>query len=279
MRTFVKVWIGIALMAFGFGVAILGIAFVVGNSREAFSDVSFQDSYQGVESIDLQVAFGEVIIKNGDSFSIDANHIVENSLKSYVEDGVWYIDEGYNTSRSIFGGNISFGNFGLWNRKYSPKIVITVPEDFQADSFHIDVDAGDVQIDTIIAKEGSFSVGAGRLTVDHIKIEHESRYSVDAGSMTLSDVELKDITLDCGVGKITVRGVLVGDNDISCDLGDIELDLKGDSKDYSYDISSDIGNVTVDGRKYYNGLSSIDNKTGNSLKLDCGIGKITVDFQ
>ncbi len=279
MRTFVKVWIGIALMAFGFGIAILGIAFVVGNSREALAETSFRESYKDVESINLQVAYGQVIIQSGDTFSIDASHVAENSLKSYVENGTWYIEENYYTNRSVFGFNISLGNIGRWNRDYNPKIVITVPESFQAESFQIEVDAGDVQIDSINAKEGEISVGAGRVTVDHIKIENESRYSVDAGKMTLNDVDLKDINLSCGVGQVTVKGKLTGNNDISCDLGDIELYLEGDSKDYSYDINSDIGNITVDGRKYYNGLSSIDNETGNNLNLDCGIGKITVDFQ
>ncbi|MDF2511735.1 MAG: hypothetical protein K0S04_1601 [Herbinix sp.] len=279
MKTFVKVWLGIALMALGFGVVILGIAFVIGNSTEALAEVSFKESYQNVESIDLQVAYGQVIIKNGDTFSIDATHMVENNLKSYLKDGTWYIKGDSFTDRRVFGINFSLGDIGRWNRQYNPKIVVTVPEGFQAESFNIDVGAGDVQIDSINAKEGDISVDAGRLTVDHIKIDNTSSYSVDAGQMTLNDVELKDISLDCGVGYITVNGQLTGENDISCDVGQIELSLKGDKEDYSYDIISDVGNVTINGWKYYNGRSTIDNKTGNNLNLDCGIGKITVDFQ
>ena len=279
MRTFVKVWIGIALMAFGFGVAILGIAFVVGNSTEALAETSFNESYQDVKSIDLQVSYGQVIIQEGDTFSIDAAHIEENSLESYVTDGTWYIKEDPYTNGNVFGINISFGNIGRWNRQYNPKIVVTVPEGFQAETYNIDVGAGDVQIDSINAKEGDISVDAGKLTVDHVKIDNESKYSVGAGKMELGDVELKNVSLDCGVGEITVSGVMLGDNDISCDVGHIELSLKGDSKDYSYDVSSDIGDVSIDGKRYHNEIQTVDNETGNSLNLDCGIGKITVDFQ
>ncbi len=281
MRTFTKVWIGIALMAFGFGIAILGIAFVIGNNtgRTPFEETSFQESYKDVESIDLQVCYGKVIVKKGDTFSIEATHVVKGSIKSYVENGTWYIEEDPYNNRNLFGFNISLGNIGFWNRDYNPTIVVTVPESFEAENFDIDVDAGDVQIESMISKNGTISVGAGRLNVDHIKIDNSSSYRVDAGKMTLNDVELKDISLDCGVGQININGVVTGDSDLSCDVGKIELSLEGSSKDYSYDISTDIGKVMIDGRSYYNEITTIDNGTGNSLNLTCGVGKITVDFQ
>lgn len=281
MRTFTKVWIGIALMAFGFGIAILGIAFVIGNNkgRTPFEETSFQESYKDVASIDLQVCYGKVIVNKGDTFSIEATHVVKDSIKSYVENGTWHIEEDPYNNRNLFGFNISLGNIGFWNRDYNPTIVVTVPESFEAESFDIDVDAGDVQIESLISKDGTISVGAGRLNVDHIKIDNSSSYRVDAGKMTLNDVELKDISLDCGVGQININGVVTGNNDLSCDVGKIELSLKGSSKDYSYDISTDIGKVMIDGRSYYNEITTIDNETGNSLNLTCGVGKITVDFQ
>ncbi|HHV09109.1 MAG TPA: DUF4097 family beta strand repeat protein [Clostridiales bacterium] len=279
MRTFTKVWIGIALMALGFGIAVLGIAFVVGSRSETLAEASLQETYQAVESIDLQVGYGKVIIKHGEEFSINATHLVENSLESYVENGTWYIKEDPYVSRGILGLDISLGNIRRWNRMYNPEIIITVPEGFKAEAFDINVGAGDVRIDSIDAVQGKLSVDAGRLTADRIRMDKESEYRVGAGEMVLKDVELNGITLKCDVGHVKVEGILLGENDISCDVGRIELDLEGDVKDYSYDISSDIGNVTINGKSYHNEKKSIENEAGNSLLLDCSIGNITVDFQ
>ncbi len=279
MKTFVKVWIGIALMALGFGVAVLGIAFVVGNREDALIETSMEETYQAVESIDLQVGYGKVIIKNGDGFSINATHLAEDSLKSYVENGTWYIKEDPYVGSRLFGLNISLGNIRHWNRAYNPEIIITVPKGFKAETFDINVGAGDVRIASIDAVQGEISVDAGRLTADRIRMDKESQYRVGAGEMVLEDVELNGMSLKCDVGRVKVEGILLGENDISCDVGNIELDLKGDVRDYSYDISSDIGKVTIDRESYHSEKKLIENETGNSLLLDCGIGNITVDFQ
>ena len=188
MRTFTKVWIGIALMAFGFGIAILGIAFVIGNGRDNVEMRSFGGDFEGVKSIDLQVRYSQVTIKKGDTFSVKAAYMTESGFDSYVEDGIWHIKEDLNTNWNIFGLDLSLGNIGSWNNKYRPRIMITIPEGFQAERFDMDIDVGNVQIDTINAKEGDISLGAGRLSVDHINIENNSTFNVDAGAMTL-DVE------------------------------------------------------------------------------------------
>ena len=278
MKTFLKVWIGIALMAIGFGIGIVGIACVTGNRTEETSTYTMNENYQNVKNIDMQIAYGEVNILEGDTFAIDAKNLRKDSLGSYVEDGTWYIKEEQDSYVNVFGMNLSLGHFGTWNGNHSPKITITVPEGFTAESYILKVGAGDVEVAAINAVEGDISVEAGRLSVDQLSILNKSQYNVGAGEMVLNDVSVNDITLDCGVGNIVIDGIITGDNDISCGIGKVELDLDGDESDYSYSISSGIGNVVIDGESYHNIDRRIDNSTGNNLKLDCGIGNITVDF-
>ena len=72
----------------------------------------------------------------------------------------------------------------------------------------------------------------------------------------------KDIDLDCGVGTLTVTAA-------------------GKEADYNYRIDCGIGTIQV-GSKSFSGLDrsqTIDNQAGKTVSADCGIGKITLDFE
>ena len=94
MKTFVKVWLTIALLAIGFGIAILVICFAGGGSFKEVQTYSIEETYQGVKAVDIQVKVGEVHIVSGDEFGIKGENLTKDSLESYVkEDGTWVIHE------------------------------------------------------------------------------------------------------------------------------------------------------------------------------------------
>ncbi len=277
MNTFLKVWIGIALLALGFGIGVVVLAAATGDYDERLQTYSINESYDDVQKIDMNIGYGEVDIMEGDTFSIEADHLWDD-MESYVSDGTWYIEQESDSHLRIFGVNVSLGSFGRWDDDFTPKITITVPEGFEAESFILNIGAGSVEVEAIRAMEGEFTVEAGRLVINELSIPNKSTYDVGAGEMILKDVSLKDITMDSGVGSVVIEGDIFGDNDITCGVGSIELDLNGDENDYSYDISSGIGNVEIDGRTYHSVDQRIDNGADNYLRLDCGIGHISVDF-
>lgn len=278
MRSFLKVWLGISFAAIGFGIAILVLAVASGASWEDYPTISIHESYDNVENIDFDIAYGDVEIVEGDSFNIDSEGYMEDDLETYVSNGTWYIKESLEDGYNIFGLNLSLKQIISWNDDFTPRITITVPEGFVAGSFNMIIGAGSVEADIIKASEGYFDVEAGRLYIGQLNITDKSTYNVGAGEMVLEDVTVQDITLDCGVGNIQIDGSITGDNEISCGIGKVELDIDGDKRDYSYDISVGIGSVQIDGNNYHNLNSTIDNESDNNLTLDCGIGNITVDF-
>ena len=293
MRTFVKTWIGIAFIAMGFGAVLLIITFASGaRFDQIFRDngtnigyhsnntFSLQESYNGVKSIDIDVSYGEVDIQTGETFSIDASRLPENGLEAYVENGTWMIKEkGDKEHIRIFDFNIPEDGI-LWDSYNTPIITITVPEDFTADDFKLKVSAGEVTAEKINAKTGEFEVSAGRFTVDELNITDKSDYSVGAGQIEINSIQAKDITVDCGVGEIVIEGSVFGDNDITCNVGNVELYLDGTEDDYSYDITRSLGNIDVGEESYQNVSEKVINHNGaeNKLKLNCEIGNITVDF-
>lgn len=279
MKTFLKVWIGIALLAIGFGIAVVILAAATGDFSKDVPTYSLNESYDGIRSIDMNISYAEVELIEGTTFSVDARNLY-TEMDSYVSDGTWYIDQTDEGYFDVFGMHISIGSFPFerWDHDFQPKITITVPEDFVAEDMMIDIGAGSMDADSIRAIKGNFTVEAGRLSVDQIAVSEESVFNVGAGEMVLEDADLKDITLDAGVGSVVVDGTLTGDNDITCGVGRIKLTLEGEEDDYSYDISAGIGDVDINGSSYHSKEKRIDNGSDNNLKLDCGIGNITVDF-
>jgi hypothetical protein len=278
MKTFLKVWLGIGLIAIGFGIAILILAVASGASWEDIPTYSVKDNYEGIDSIDFEIGYGEVNIVEGDTFSIDAENLLDDGFESYVSDGTWYIREDYDSNLNIFGSKFSLRHLIRWNNDFSPEITITIPNNYEAESFIISVGAGDVYVEAINAKNGDFSVDAGRLIIDELTVKEKSLYNIGTGEMQLKKISAKDITIDCGVGNVVIEGTITGDNDITCGIGRIVLDLTGDEDDYSYEISSGIGNVVINNKSYHNEDKKINNGTENNLELDCGIGNITVEF-
>lgn len=289
MKTFTKVWLGIALIAIGIGVAILVIAVASGASiKDTYISniptVSYEDSYSGVTDIDVDIEYGDIRIVEGDTFSIDARNIEEDSLESYVDDnGTWIMTQKTGTKDSIyvFGFRFSPRNIFRWNEDMLPRITITLPRDFIADDFSLNVQAGNVTIDNVHAVTGDFIVDAGRLVVEEAEITKESEYNVGAAQMTLKNVSLNNITVNCDVGDVMIKGDITGDNSVTCDVGNVELDLRGEEENYNFYVSADIGRIDIDGRSYH-GISNQTTHTNSNSKYDftlnCEIGNISVDF-
>ncbi|MDD3173029.1 MAG: DUF4097 family beta strand repeat-containing protein [Herbinix sp.] len=281
MKTFLKIWLSISFIAIGIGIGLLFIAAGTGARWEdasAFSDMN--ESYEGIERLNFDISYGEVKIVKGNEFSISAKNILEDELDSYVTDGTWYIKEDDSKFINVFGLRLPSRHIISWGDHFLPRITITIPEDFEAENYILSIAAGSVEAEKINAAEGEFTVEAGSLVIDQLTVTDKSKYKVGTGEMQLLDIDVKDITVDCGVGKVDIDGTIIGDNNITCGIGDVDIDLNGDEVDYSYQISCGIGDVDIDGDSY-NSISNkiINNKNANNnLYLDCGVGSISVDF-
>lgn len=168
-------------------------------------------------------------------------------LKYYVEDGELKIE----TKKHIWGLN---------GGKHIGTIYLFVPKDCQFEEVNFEVGAGYLYVEDILANSLEIEVGAGAADVD----------SFHAG----------EASLDCGAGKITASGLADWELDIDCGIGEIDLDVNAKMEEYNYYIKCGIGQVDV-GDDYYSGLGAkktIENNSGKDMNIDCGIGKVSVDF-
>jgi hypothetical protein len=289
MKAFFRVWLGISLIAIGLGIGLIIVSIASGLSwddvyKETWEEhadlVNMSESYEGVENLDIDIDYGKVKIEQGTEFSISAENIRKDELKSYVEDGTWHIKEDNSRHYDFLGIDFHLGDGRIWNDHFAPRITVTLPEGFEASDFTLKVGAGSVAVDEVYAVKGNFSVDAGEIDINQLTISDESKYTVGTGKMTLSEAKVNNIIVDSGVGSVDINGEVNGENDIKCGVGSVNLNLDGTEEEYSYDVSCGIGNISIDGHSYKNiDGEVIDNDAAdNSLKLDCGIGHISVDF-
>jgi hypothetical protein len=290
MKSFIRVWLGIGFVAIGLGICLLIIAFISGarweNTWEESSGnhaafITMKENYEGVEKLDMDVDYGEVEFVKGNEFSISAENILEGELKSYVENGTWYLREDESKTSNYFGINFPMRKlFFSWGDHFAPKITVTLPDEFVADKLSLKIGAGTLKAEELKATEGEFKVGAGQMNIEKLSVSESSKYTVGTGEMVLQEVNVNNITVDSGVGHVQIEGTVNGDNNIKCGIGGVDLTLNGTIEEYEYDITCGIGHVDIDGRSYRNISEEVINNDSadNKLNLNCGIGQISVDF-
>ncbi|MDF2542101.1 MAG: hypothetical protein K0S47_1819 [Herbinix sp.] len=311
MRSFVKVWLGIAFAAIGFGLVLMVIAaangmrladvtiFNIGrrydnsyfdtnrndndvtngdnsyngSTNEDHATYTYDEKYEDVESLNFEIGYGDITIEEGDEFSIQGKNFYNEEFESYVEDGIWYISQD-SSDHGFFG--IDIAPEILFGDYKAPVIVITIPNDVSLKECYLDLGAGRLEAEKLTAETGNFSVGAGELVIDQLVVLESSEYDVGTGKLEINEMSAQDIYLDCGVGNVNIKGRLTGENTVSCGIGEVVLDLEGNEDEYSYQIDCGIGSVIINNESYHGIIEqrSDTKELENHFDLDCGIGKI-----
>lgn len=279
MKTFTKVSLSVALISLGIGIGLLIIAAGRGHSSQYTPKFTMEDTVSDVSGLDIHMEVGELIITQGDEFRIEAQNLYrKDDLESYVSDGVWVIKHKYNEGIHLFGYNLPL-SINIFNYK-SPKIIITIPRDFQAEDIKVSMNAGSLKAQYLHSNTAYFYMDAGSMDIDGLTVEEESSYIVNAGQIKLERVDIRNIIVECDAGSVSLEGIVTGDNDIQCNMGKISLDLDDNVDLYSFDIDSDIGNVIINNKSYKNYKKSIKNEGyKGSFRLTVDFGNINMKFK
>ena len=219
---------------------------------------SFNQEYNNIVELDIDVGGTQLLIQKGDKFSIVASD-VSKSFEVKERNGVLEIDE---KSQKFFSKNKGI-------------ITITI-NDTILNKLDIDHGAGKLIITDINVNYFELDQGAGKVEISNVSFLNTN---IDGGfgSTFISSSTLRNLELDMGIGKVEINADIKGNSTISCGIGELILDLLGNKDDYQVIVDKGVGSVKVDGIKkkddsiYGNGL--------NKINIDGGIGTIHVDFK
>lgn len=149
-----------------------------------------------------------------------------------------------------------------WGDGLTCRIELYVPADFTF---------GDMEL----------SLGAGEIDWQSAMRASEVEIELGAGEIILDELSVDKLTADVGMGSLEVTGDIREKAEVTCAMGNIELELTGEEKSFNYEVEVAAGNVTI-GEKTYSGLArekDIDNDAPRDISAECAMGNITISFR
>ena len=223
--------------------AILGISFVFNITDgepeiTEMKDIVFEETT--LDSLDIDIAYANLIIKNGENISVSTNN---SNIKSKLENGKLTVED--TTTRWI-------------NGKSDVEVIVYIPRNIELDKIDI-------------------TTGAGNTVIEELNVYNAANIECGAGNFEISSGSIKNLDLDIGVGKVDIATTLIGKCDIDAGVGELVLNINGRREDYSIDVDKGIGVVKIDGNELSD--SMVDRiYSENLIDIDGGIGSITVSF-
>lgn len=219
-----------------------------------FSGLYYTFGSQLIKNAFFDFSFAKAAVIEGDVFSVETRGTVNNNFLCMVK----------NDDTLVVKNEHPFEQFNFTSHDRTrtfPRILITVPKNFEFESLRIRLNAGTFTINSVPlhCKVGSVKVNAGEIKIDSI-----------AGG---------NIDFACGAGSILFDGTTTGRCNVDCGMGSIILNIKGDSADYSCDSKVGLGSVRLNDELLTTlGRTYADKISANHISINCGLGNVNVNI-
>ena len=202
--------------------------------------------------IDAQAV--DVVIKTGDTFGCLMENVDKSQSGTYVDNTTLCVEAKNKENISILGWDI--GN--CLDPQVRAKVTVTVPSG-SLESFELDLGAGNVDIDSIIASRTVMQVGIGNINAGKIASSGTAAVQTGWGSTNINSFEANDCSIVSGIGNV-------------------DLKLSGNREDYEIKAKSTLGEVNILGRWQKWLLSDLlyQGGTNRHVDIETGVGCIKV---
>ena len=164
-------------------------------------------------------------------------------------------------------------------RQKSIKLRIDIPEDKQFDDISMDLGAGEIQVDDLRAIQMEINGGAGVFQAQSLRVSDLFDAELGVGDFYVKKAILGDTQIKCGVGTMEIKNCkLNGDATVKGGVGDVTIGLDAQETDYNYDLKCGVGELSVFGTSYHSlgKNKQIDNDADDTITLKCGVGSMCV---
>ena len=148
-------------------------------------------------------------------------------------------------------------------------MIITVPKDPEMKSLDLDMDMGSAELTDVYAKNltveadmGSIEIAnsefgvidiaadMGSITLDNV-IFSQGSCEADMGSIEMTGASFERVVCTADMGSIDIDGSFE-DIEADCSMGSVTITTTEDLDKISFDLSADMGDVTVNGKNQGN---------------------------
>ncbi len=296
MDKFLKICLGVASVSIVLGIIIVAGIAVSGKGRDVIDVMENGGIYWSENGFTVgnAVEFGDVEITeaNGKEFTYPANKFDNLDIELAEERfEIKEADVDEITIRSTKDIKVSENGNTLHvetpKRTYIvsvgkedlQKVEITLPKGMEFHTIDLEVGAGVLVADTLIAEKLQLELGAGLAEIANCICE-TADINMAAGEVLIENGAVEKLDLDMSMGNFYFAGSVSEELGADCEMGRIEIELPGEDSDYNYTIDCGMGKVTV-GDSSYGGVAcskKVDNNADIELDFNCGMGDINVIF-
>lgn len=210
-----------------------------------------------VKRLEIDIDASELIVEVGDKLGVSTNN---KYIKVKERNNELKIEERKHST--IFGNNES-------------QVILTIPTNYIFDYVSLDTGVGLVNISDLATKELDLDLGMGEITITNLNVYNKAEVDGGAGKINISGNEINNLKLDIGMGETIINGKILGNSEIECGTGRLELNIPDIKENYTLYLSKGIGTINIDDESVSNGV--IGNGI-NRVNIDGGIGEIDVNF-
>lgn len=110
----------------------------------------------------------------------------------------------------------------------------------------------------------------------------EVKLSTDMGDVDVdAAITAREATLSTNMGDVTCLGLQADQLDAESDMGDVTLCLPKSREDYSWELKTDLGELTVDGEVQSSGVGKLTDRGGsgkNRVEASSSMGNVEISF-
>ena len=225
--------------------------------KDEMSMINLENSE--VATLDIDVAFTNLIIKKGDILKAETNN------------------KDINCRQNNQNLQIKEKQHSLFSGKDKGDLVVYIPENLQFEKVKINAGAGKIQIENINTKNLYLELGAGETIIEKLNVTDDCKIESGAGKVSILSGFIRNLNLDMGIGEFNVTSAITGNSKINAGIGNLELNIQGNKENYAIKADKGIGSIKVDGKEVADDVTYGDGE--NTIKIDGGIGAIKIDFK
>lgn len=257
----------------------------IGSGSKRVSSDSF-DRDENIKSVLVDIRYGDVEICYGDEDGRnlkDGEILVEKRIYGNLQKFEVSADDGTLEIMEDYSGHDSLDSVDLWSDRRG-EIKIYVSDNFSFDKVCIVNGTGDIYIDRDLnIGELSIEMGTGDFSSDYrVQVSESTHISKGTGDIDLENLICQgDVFVQNGAGDIGIQGEVNGNVTVNNGTGDINVSLRGDINSYNYDLSTGVGDVSVNDQSFEGigqEVKQDKNPGGSMITVETGVGDIALDI-
>lgn len=231
-------------------------------------------------SLEVELSNGTVTVSAGETYGIRLSS-GSRKLQYSLEDGtlkVWD-EELIGVQFSERGGSVEIflpGGAALTDADITSALGGLELKNVQVETLNIQADLGDITAEGLQAGSAVLTAECGAVNLTSVEAD-ELEAELSLGDMTATGLAVADrLTVTNSLGSVSLEGELGESVSVTADMGDISAVSSRAEQWYGYELSTDLGEITVNGQN--RGTSASQEGETGTMELHSDAGGITVRF-